>query len=142
MGPIVRAMTGVLLVGMLVGLAPRPGCAQDGDEVIQVKMSHTGQDSLGAAVARTLQVEIEDSDDVQLVDQESQAEVLLLLQTIDPLGGTDTASYMTVYSIVLLTQSGQIIKTWIGRAGRNHVEDSAETILTTMGDYVTGATGP
>lgn len=137
-----RSLFYLVLVGALAGVWSEPSFAQESQELIRITVSHTGQDSLGRVVARELELEVSDFDPFELVDTEEQADVLLLIQTLDPLGGTETARHMTVYSVVLLEQSGQIIKTWLGRAGRNHVEDSAETIVSTMADYVGGAAGP
>lgn len=137
-----RSLLSFVVLVALLGACPDVSSAQESQELIRITMSHTGQDSLGRVVARELELEISGSDRFQLVDTEKEADILLLIQTLDPLGGTETARHMTVYSIVLLERSGQIIKTWLGRAGRNHVDDSAATILTTMADYVTGATGP
>lgn len=144
MVPSLRPLLSVAVLLVSLGAWPDVSSAQGpgNPDLISITVSHTGQDSLGGVVARELELQISDSDGFQLVSTEEQAEILLLIQTLDPLEGTGTARHMTVYSIVLLERSGQIIKTWLGRAGRNHVEDSAETILDTMTDYVTGATGP
>lgn len=137
-----RVLIVLALGGALLTTTGRSVRAQDSESIIFVKTSHTGQDSLGTAVARALDGELAADGDFQVVEEETSADVLLLLQTIDPLEGTETASYMTVYSIVLLQSNGRIIKTWIGRTGRTHVDDSAETILATVTDYVTSTTGP
>lgn len=144
MVPSLRSLLSLALLFVALGAWPGTSAAQgqESQDLISITVSHTGQDSLGGVVARELELQISDSDQFQLVSTEEQADVLLLIQTLDPLGGTGTARHMTVYSIVLLERSGQIIKTWLGRAGRNHLEDSAETIVDTMADYVTGATGP